>query len=384
MRDKVLVVGMDGLRFDRITALCPPTLTHLIATGAHGTSLLPYGKPATPRTKSPGEVVRTPRPKPVAPGAAPTGRAGSATGTADIGGSVAAQAPTGRDGFSAGRGGPAAEGAPRGGDAGRSGAAGRGGSAAAGGPGGSEGATSGDRGREIDSRTDSGPGWASILTGVWPDRHGVVDNGFGGARFTKYPDFLTRAKQAKPQLNTSAFFSWAALDEHGAFGLAVDSRFVLDGYAISFMTADKQLAAAAESHLAESDPDLMFVYLGATDEVAHDLGPLCQEYADALSAQDAYLARFIEAVRSRPPYREERWTVIVTTDHGHVDGGGHGGDSAEERGVFVIAARLEEDLGGIRLDGPRLVDVGPTALAQLGIATDPGWDLDGTPFFISR
>ncbi|MFI6595282.1 alkaline phosphatase family protein [Nonomuraea sp. NPDC050536] len=319
MRDKVLVVGMDGLRFDRVTALRPPTLTHLISTGAHGTSLLPYGKPATPRTQAPGEVIRTP---------------GPAT-SSGIGPGVAVRA-------------------------------------------------SGECDREIDSRTDSGPGWASILTGVWPDRHRVVDNGFGGARFTKYPDFLTRAKQARPELNTSAFFSWAALDEHGAFGLAVDSRFVLDGYAISFMTADKQLAAAAESHLAEADPDLMFVYLGATDEVAHEQGPLCQEYADALMAQDSYLGRFVEAVRSRPPYQEERWTVIVTTDHGHVDGGGHGGDSAEERGVFMIAARLEEDLGGIRLDGPRLVDVGPTALAQLGIATDPGWDLDGIPLFISR
>ncbi|GAA2899138.1 hypothetical protein GCM10020220_105880 [Nonomuraea rubra] len=71
--------------------------------------------------------------------------------------------------------------------------------------------------------------------------------------------------------------------------------------------------------------------------------------------------------------------MLVTTDHGHVDEGGHGGTSDEERTVFVIAARLGADLGGRPLDGPRLVDVGPTALAALGVPIDPDWDLDGAP-----
>ncbi|MFC7100017.1 alkaline phosphatase family protein [Nonomuraea rubra] len=231
----------------------------------------------------------------------------------------------------------------------------------------------------IRSRTDSGPGWSSIATGAWPDKHGVVDNGFGSPQFQKFPDFLTRAKRARPGLTTSAFFSWAALAEHGAFGPAIDHRFVLDGYAVGWATADKQVAEAAERHLAEDDSDAIFVYLGDTDEVAHDLGPHCPEYAAALQTQDAYLGRLLDTIRARPSYRDERWTVLVTTDHGHVDEGGHGGTSDEERTVFVIAARLGADLGGRPLDGPRLVDVGPTALAALGVPIDPDWDLDGAP-----
>ncbi|MGW3343352.1 alkaline phosphatase family protein [Nonomuraea rubra] len=299
-RSKVLVVGMDGLRFDRLLALDAPVLAGLRSTGAYGTSKLPYGEAGTPRTESPGEVVpKTPEP--------------------------------------------------------------------------------GDGGRVIRSRTDSGPGWSSIATGAWPDKHGVVDNGFGSPQFQKFPDFLTRAKQARPGLTTSAFFSWAALAEHGAFGPAIDHRFVLDGYAVGWATADKQVAEAAERHLAEDDPDAIFVYLGDTDEVAHDLGPHCPEYAAALQTQDAYLGRLLDTIRARPSYRDERWTVLVTTDHGHVDEGGHGGTSDEERTVFVIAARLGADLGGRPLAGPRLVDVGPTALAALGVPIDPDWDLDGAP-----
>jgi predicted AlkP superfamily pyrophosphatase or phosphodiesterase len=299
-RSKVLVVGMDGLRFDRLLALDAPVLAGLMSTGAYGTSKLPYGEAGTPRTESPGEVVpKTPEP--------------------------------------------------------------------------------GDGGRVIRSRTDSGPGWSSIATGVWPDKHGVVDNGFESPQFQKFPDFLSRATTARPGLTTSAFFSWAALAEHGAFGPAIDHRFVLDGYAVGWAAADKQVAEAAERHLAEEHPDATFVYLGDTDEVAHDLGPHCPEYAAALQAQDAYLGRLLDAVRARPSYPGERWTVLVTTDHGHVDEGGHGGTSDEERTVFVIAGRLGEDLGGRPLAAPRLVDVGPTALAALGVSVDPAWDLDGTP-----
>ncbi|MDF2709432.1 MAG: hypothetical protein K0R62_5084 [Nonomuraea muscovyensis] len=302
MRPKVLVVGMDGLRFDRLTALRPPVLTALIEAGAYGTSLLPYGVAGEPRTESPGEVV-------------PEGH---------------------HDGVAAG-------------------------------------------GRVIAARTDSGPGWSSVATGVWPDKHGVVDNGFAGAQFTKYPDFLTRAQEARPDLVTGAFFSWPALDEHGAFGPGIGARGVYDGYATTWGAADEQVAAAALRHLADTAADLSFVYLGDTDEVAHALGPLGQEYADALRTQDAQFGALLDTVRARPSYPEERWTVLVTTDHGHVDGGGHGGVSDAERTVFVVAGRLGEDLGGVSLGAPRPVDVAPTALAALGIDPDPAWDLDGEP-----
>ncbi|TDE50180.1 phosphodiesterase [Nonomuraea mesophila] len=299
-KNKVLVVGMDGLRFDRLQAVGAPVLAELMASGAYGTSLLPYGEAGTPRTESAGEVVpKAPEP---------------ATG-----------------------------------------------------------------GRTIRSRTDSGPGWSSIATGAWPDKHGVVDNSFTAPQFQKFPDFLTRARHARPELSTAAFFSWAALAEHGAFGPAAGHRFVRDGYAIGWAEADTQVADAAGRHLAEGDPDAMFVYLGETDDVAHDLGPHCPEYAAALQTQDAYLGRLLGAVRARPSYAGERWTVLVTTDHGHVDEGGHGGDSEEERRVFVIVCRLGEHLGGRSLSGPRLVDVAPTVLALLGADVDPAWELDGEP-----
>src|SRR5580765_8521405 len=45
----------------------------------------------------------------------------------------------------------------------------------------------GDRYQKND--TISGPGWSSILTGVWADKHGVHDNSFLGSHYKEFPHF---------------------------------------------------------------------------------------------------------------------------------------------------------------------------------------------------
>ncbi|MFF4359524.1 alkaline phosphatase family protein [Streptomyces sp. NPDC001604] len=245
-RGKVLVVGMDGLRFDRLnrSPSTAPVLHGLMAAGAVGTSLLPYG---------------------------------AADDRAENGPSMA--------------------------------------------------------------YTDSGPGWSSILTGVWPDRHGVRGNDFVGADYARYPDFLTRATTAG--LRTAAAVSWPQLVRRGTLGPAIDRRRRYNGEFRGYRTADRRVARTALRWLTRHDPDVVFVYFGATDEAGHDTGPLSPAYDRALLAQDAHLGRLLQAIdarRSDPRRADERWTVLVTTDHGHLDSGGHGGDTHAEREVFVILA----------------------------------------------
>ncbi|MEU7718751.1 ectonucleotide pyrophosphatase/phosphodiesterase [Streptomyces tibetensis] len=305
-RPKVLVVGMDGLRYDRLTRspANAPVLHALMAHGTVGTSLLPYGR-SDDETSS---------------GAA---------------------------------------------------------------------------------YTDSGPGWSSILTGVWPERHGVTGNDFRGADYARHPDFLTRAATARPGLRTAAAVSWPALVRRGTLGRAIGRRVRYNGEFRGYEKADRRVARTALRWLTTSDPDVMFVYFGATDEAGHATGPLSPAYDRALLAQDTHLGHLLDAIEARasvPGRARERWTVLITTDHGHLDSGGHGGDSRAEREVFVILAepdspggfRLTEPGGpagtppdaprgrvGTRLDEPRLVDIAPTVLDRLGIPVDPAWGLQG-------
>ncbi|MEU6200033.1 alkaline phosphatase family protein [Streptomyces sp. NPDC047061] len=280
---RVLVVGMDGLRHDRLTrpGARAPVLHGLLAAGAHGTSLLPYGE---------------------------------ADGQAEDGPSTSM------------------------------------------------------------AYTDSGPGWSSVLTGVWPDRHGVTGNDFVGADYTRHPDFLSRAATARPGLRTAAAVSWPELVHRGTLGPAVGRRVHHDGETDGYATADDLVARTAVRWLTEHDPDLLFVYFGATDEAGHATGPLSAAYDDALLAQDAHLGRLLAAIDARGS--GERWTVLVTTDHGHLDSGGHGGDTRAEREVFVILAEPGAT-GATLLDSPRLVDIAPTVLDRLGIPVDPAWGWEG-------
>ncbi|WP_329445022.1 alkaline phosphatase family protein [Streptomyces sp. NBC_01426] len=227
--------------------------------------------------------------------------------------------------------------------------------------------------------TSSGPGWSSIATGVWPDKHGVKDNSFTGKNYTAHPDFLTRVENAKPALNTYAAADWEPItstDQNGPiFSSKVDKRLSLKGDRDGYGSEDPKIAAAAAAELRDQNPDAAFVYLGEVDHAGHTSGAASQEYLNAIARVDVLVGKLLTAVESRPTRDRENWKILVTTDHGHTDGGGHGGSTIAERGTFVIAKGAGIPAGSVRND-VRLVDVAATALAQVGVSAPA---LDGVP-----
>ncbi|MFF8268843.1 alkaline phosphatase family protein [Streptomyces sp. NPDC016562] len=227
--------------------------------------------------------------------------------------------------------------------------------------------------------TSSGPGWSTIATGVWPDRHGVKDNSFTGKNYTAYPDFLTRIENAKPTLNTYAAADWEPItstDQNGPiFSAKVDKRLSLKGDRDGYRNEDPKIAAAAAAELQDQNPDAAFVYFGEIDAAGHSYGAASQQYLDTIARVDVLVGRLLTAVQNRPTYGQENWKVLVTTDHGHTDAGGHGGSTIQERGTFVIARGPGIPAGSVR-DDVKLVDVAAVALAQVGVATT---GLDGLP-----
>ncbi|MEU9054194.1 alkaline phosphatase family protein [Streptomyces sp. NPDC048384] len=226
--------------------------------------------------------------------------------------------------------------------------------------------------------TSSGPGWSTIATGVWPDKHGVKDNTFIGKNYARYPGFLARLAQVRPTLSTYAAVDWKPLDTQGTVTPGADAKLVLDGDADGYTGHDATIAAETEALLRNQNPDVLFVYFGQSDIVGHNQGAGSQAYLDQIAVQDAFVGRLRAAIKARPSYATERWTVIVATDHGHTDPGGHGGSSIEERRTFVLATGPGITAGARPID-TRLVDVVPTVLKQLGIPVDPAWGLDGKP-----
>lgn len=235
----------------------------------------------------------------------------------------------------------------------------------------------------------SGPSWSSMLTGVWPEKHGVTDNTFAGRDYATWPGFLTRVERERPELSTFAALDWLPLAELPEGGpvvpATVDERAIFDGYDHGWAEADGMVTASAVRHLGEADPDAMFVYLGNPDETSHRHGSIGVEYRDAIALSDEHVGMLIDAVRARPGFAGEDWLVLISTDHGRREDGGHGGDSPEEMTIFILASGLGAGgAGATTRDWPPpgaayIVDIAATALEHLGFEIDPAWGLDGRP-----
>ncbi|PBC70729.1 type I phosphodiesterase/nucleotide pyrophosphatase [Streptomyces sp. TLI_235] len=218
--------------------------------------------------------------------------------------------------------------------------------------------------------TLSGPGWSTIATGVWPDRHGVKDNTFSGSHFDLYPDLATRLETAAPAASTLVAASWNPIT-----GTVFNGRADLR---IPESENDAKTASDAADYLANGSPDTVFLHFDQVDEAGHSHGGASQQYLDAIHTVDGLVGQVVTALKSRPTYGSEDWLILVTTDHGHTDAGGHGGNSAYERRTFVIADGAGHTPGSTRQD-VKLVDIAPTVLKHEGVAVDPAWKLDGKP-----
>ena len=127
--------------------------------------------------------------------------------------------------------------------------------------------------------------------------------------------------------------------------------------------------AAARSVLAAGDP-LAVLLIGVVDAAGHADGGDSDEFRAAALEADAALAGVIATVDLAHD------TLIVVADHGHSDGGGHGGLEPEVVTVplVLVGAGI---VPGARVVGARLTDVAPTAAALLGLSA-PGHGLGRT------
>jgi len=226
--------------------------------------------------------------------------------------------------------------------------------------------------------TSSGPGWTSILTGVWRDKHGVHDNSFQGSNLDQYPHLFGRIRAAKPDAELVSFAHWAPINEHllrpnpGMATLALDCK------------SDLEVAVLALDQLSTSDPDVLFLHFDDVDHAGHAFGYEAQvpEYLAAIALVDEKLGVVLQGLRVRERETGERWLVIATTDHGGL-GTGHGGQSADERTIWLAARGPGIGQGAVS-PGPGHTAVARTVLQHMlgevprawGMADEQAFGLD--------
>jgi len=168
--------------------------------------------------------------------------------------------------------------------------------------------------------TNTFPNHVSLVTGVSPERHGIVNNVFvdperGRFRYEGDPAWL----EAEPLWSIlaghgvpSASFYWV-----GSEGAWRNGRGPADWRPFSSRTGEAEKVDQILRWLerpAPERPRLVTAWFHGADGAGHRHGPGSEEAREALRAQDAQLARLLAALDAG-----ERWpetTVIVVSDHG--------------------------------------------------------------------
>jgi len=199
------------------------------------------------------------------------------------------------------------------------------------------------------------PSHTTLVTGVRPLRHGVINNRYTnrvtGERFhitnldrtasVKAPTIFDAARRAG--LPTASFF-WpetrndpsidfnvpevftpeskaditavpaAVLAELRRAGVPIDDYFRYYGDSFLMGTSDRVLAEAAAHAIRARKPSLLAIHFLLTDEVQHELGPAHYRSHAALSSADHAVGVLVDAVNAAG--LADSTTFIVTADHG--------------------------------------------------------------------
>ena len=213
----------------------------------------------------------------------------------------------------------------------------------------------------------SGPGWSSMLTGVWCDRHGVVDNSFEGSRHSSVPDIFELVENHDSNLRTAAVYWWGPIGEEI---LSEDSVDVLENFGNDELVRDR----AVELLTNDEELDVLLVSIDTPDAAGHHYGfsPEVSEYVAAVNAANDMATEIMDALEQRN-MSDENWIIIITSDHG---GGGrflqqHYPSGPIDRSTLMLV-HGGATVAGEMTNEPVVVDVVVTALAHLEIPLPEG------------
>ncbi|HYI77103.1 MAG TPA: alkaline phosphatase family protein [Chryseolinea sp.] len=245
--------------------------------------------------------------------------------------------------------------------------------------------------------TISAPGYISLLTGTWANKHNVWDNDVAAPNYN-YWNVFRIAEKANAKLHTALFSTWLdnrtklvgeGLQQAGNItldykfdGLEHDTvKYPHDDAADYIRKIDEDVSVEAARYISAEGPDLSWVYLEYTDDMGHRFGDSPQ-FHQAITNADFQVKRIWEAIKLREQKFNEDWLLIVTTDHGRDLAGGkdHGGQSDRERSTWIVTNSTQ--LNDRFKERPGIVDILPSIFnhMKISIQEDVKKEIDGVPF----
>jgi hypothetical protein len=200
----------------------------------------------------------------------------------------------------------------------------------------------------------SQPSYATLFTGAWPDISDSPTLNADYAQITTWTqdDLFSAAHRAGLRTTASGFYWFEKLIPQAS----LDASFYTPD---ENEAADRAVVDAALEWLRARDADLVLVHLDQVDWAGHQAGgPRDPRWDQAARRADDLLREIAGALDL------SRDTLLVVSDHGQIDRGGHGGqDAIVLREPFVLAG------AGVhpgRYGDIEMTSVAPTIAALLG------------------
>lgn len=198
------------------------------------------------------------------------------------------------------------------------------------------------------------PGYGVLLTGAWPDVSGAPPFNLDDEQIPalRQDTIFAAAQRAGVKTAVSAYYYFEKLIP----AANVDAGFFTAG---EDDAADRQVLAAALPWLNSGEYGLVLILIDQVDHAGHAEGGAASPAWDAAAARADGLLGEIAAHLDL-----SKDTLLVISDHGQIDAGGHGGhDPVTLREPFVLAGAHVRP--GIYAD-INMTDVAPTVAALLG------------------
>lgn len=221
----------------------------------------------------------------------------------------------------------------------------------------------GETGTNTQQVTSTSAGWTAQFTGVWGVENGVDSN--NDTKNMNHLTFLTEC--AKLGLSVSLNFDWSPFFDINLYpevkcamehpemkltycdtskkkcvtapsGSKVSAEFI--NFTAPKVTPDALLGDAVVRDYVlkriEGGDDIVCGIYDGIDGAGHkfEFSPKCREYASAALLCDIYSHQVTEIIKEREKNLNEEWLIIFSNDHGG-KGKGHGGQSLEERTVWI-------------------------------------------------
>ena len=245
--------------------------------------------------------------------------------------------------------------------------------------------TGGYTGEASEGVLSSAPGWMTILTGVWANKHEVLEEQTPHTN-RQFPSLFQHIKMAQPHSYIASVIHWPNITEQ-----YLHREIQHIDYRISSIT-DAEVTEEVVRLIRRGQPDFIFVQLDETDTAGHTSG-FSEEFDQAVQKADNYLGKMLDEIElRRMKHPEEEWLVLAVSDHGRDSADGHMHGMTEpqdvmEKTVFIASNKpvaqglypLPDDPAPHALTP--VTAVVPTVLQHLDVHIYEDMLLDGTSIF---